>query len=69
MKLTDIQIARNVQLKKITEIANEIDITEDDLELYGKYKAKLSFDYLKSIENLKYQMKLIQNYKKSQMEN
>ena len=51
MKLTDIQIARNVQLKKITEIANEIDITEDDLELYGKYKAKLSFDYLKSIEN------------------
>ena len=42
MKLTDIQIARNVQLKKITEIANEIDITEDDLELYGKYKAKIS---------------------------
>ena len=40
--MTDIEIARNVELKKITEIAKEIDIDEEDLELYGKYKAKIS---------------------------
>ena len=40
--LTDIEIAQNAKLKKITEIAKQLNINEDDLELYGKYKAKLS---------------------------
>ncbi|MBO4962301.1 MAG: formate--tetrahydrofolate ligase [Clostridia bacterium] len=39
--MTDIEIAQSVQLKKITEIAKSIGIKEDDLDLYGKYKAKI----------------------------
>ncbi len=39
---TDIEIARSVQLKKVTEIAKAVGINEDDLELYGKYKAKIN---------------------------
>ena len=40
--MTDIEIARNTELKKITEIAKYLDITEDEIEMYGKYKAKIS---------------------------
>ena len=40
--MTDIEIAKSVELKKIKEIAKNIDITEDELEMYGKYKAKIS---------------------------
>lgn len=40
--MTDIEIAKNVELKPIVDIARNIEITEDDLELYGKYKAKIS---------------------------
>ena len=40
--MTDIEIAENTELKKITEIAKEIDIPEDEIEVYGKYKAKIS---------------------------
>lgn len=39
---TDIQIAQEAQMKPIKEVAETIGIQEDDLELYGKYKAKLS---------------------------
>lgn len=42
--MTDIEIAKNVKLEKITEIAKKIDINEDDIESYGKYKAKISND-------------------------
>lgn len=42
---TDIEIARKVQLKPITQIAAQLGIGEDDLELYGKYKAKLPLKY------------------------
>ncbi len=38
---TDIEIAQNTELIHIKEIAEELKINEDDLELYGKYKAKL----------------------------
>ena len=47
---TDIQIAQEAKLAPITEIAEKLGITYDDLELYGKYKAKISNEYLKSIE-------------------
>ena len=39
---TDIQIAQEAVMKPIKEVAASIGIQEDDLELYGKYKAKLS---------------------------
>lgn len=40
--LTDIEIAQKADMKKITEVAKGFDIDEDDLEVYGKYKAKIS---------------------------
>lgn len=39
---TDIQIAQEANMLPIREIAAKLDIREDDLELYGKYKAKFS---------------------------
>jgi formate--tetrahydrofolate ligase len=39
---SDIQIAQEAQLKHIREVAAKLDIAEEDLEFYGKYKAKLS---------------------------
>ncbi|OFX73140.1 MAG: formate--tetrahydrofolate ligase [Bacteroidetes bacterium GWE2_29_8] len=43
---TDIDIAREVKLKHITEIAKNIGIAYDDLELYGKFKAKIPLKYI-----------------------
>lgn len=43
---TDIQIAQEAVLRPITEVAKLLQITEDELELYGKYKAKISNEYL-----------------------
>ena len=40
--LTDIQIAQAAQLDHILKIANKIGLAEDDIEFYGKYKAKIS---------------------------
>ncbi|MCR5655567.1 MAG: formate--tetrahydrofolate ligase [Lachnospiraceae bacterium] len=48
---TDIEIAQEATLLPITEIAEGIGIDPDDIELYGKYKAKLSEEYLKRIED------------------
>lgn len=39
--MTDIEIARNTKLEKIVEIAKKLNIEEEDIEQYGKYKAKL----------------------------
>ena len=47
----DIEIAREAEKLNIKEIAKSLNICEDDIEMYGKYKAKLSSEYLKSIEN------------------
>jgi formate--tetrahydrofolate ligase len=44
---TDIEIAQNAKMKKITEIAQSIGLTEEDIDLYGKYKCKISLDVLK----------------------
>ncbi len=46
---SDIEIAQSAELYHIKEIASQLGIEEDDLELYGKYKAKLSENLLKSI--------------------
>ena len=40
--LSDIEIAQSAELKPIAEIANQLGISADELEFYGKYKAKLS---------------------------
>ncbi len=50
---SDIEIAQEAELYPITEIAEMLDMTIDDLELYGKYKAKISEEYLKKIEKNK----------------
>ena len=49
--MTDIEIAKNTELKKITEIAGKLGITEDEIETYGKYKAKISGKLYKKIKN------------------
>lgn len=48
---SDIEIAQEATLLPIKEIASKIGISEDDLELYGKYKAKISDEYLDSIKS------------------
>lgn len=48
---TDIQIAQETQLYPIKEVAASIGISEDDLELYGKYKAKLSDELMERTKN------------------
>ena len=48
---TDIQIAQEAVMLPIKEVAEALEIHEDDLELYGKYKAKLSDDLMKRVEN------------------
>lgn len=50
---SDIEIAQSADMRPIKEIAANFGIKEDDLELYGKYKTKLSDEYLKSIEKNK----------------
>lgn len=50
---SDIEIAQSADMRPIKEIAANFGIKEDDLELYGKYKMKLSDEYLKSIEKNK----------------
>ena len=48
---TDIEIAQSVELKPITEVVEKVGIGFDDLELYGKYKAKLSFDKINEVKD------------------
>ncbi|MDX8416637.1 MAG: formate--tetrahydrofolate ligase [Absicoccus sp.] len=49
--MTDLEIAQATPMEPIQKVAAKIGIPEDALEYYGKYKAKLSFDYLKSIQD------------------
>ncbi len=48
---TDVQIAQEAELKPISGIAESLGITEDEIELYGKYKAKVSLDVLNRLED------------------
>ena len=47
---TDIEIAQSIELQPIVDVVKKISIDYDDLELYGKYKAKLSFDKISEVE-------------------
>ncbi len=49
--LSDIEIAQQVKMLPINEVAENFGIDVDDLEMYGKYKAKVSFDFIKKMEN------------------
>ena len=51
--MTDIEIAKSVELKKITKIASEIGINEEDIEQYGSYKAKISENVFKKVKDNK----------------
>ena len=53
MMKTDIEIAQEAVMKPITEVAAALDITQDELELYGKYKAKLSSELWEKIKDRK----------------
>ena len=46
---SDIEIARECRMKNIKEVANSLNISDDYLELYGKYKAKINLDILNDI--------------------
>ena len=48
---TDVQIAQEAKMLPISEIAGSLGITEDELDLYGKYKAKVSLDVLERLED------------------
>ena len=48
---TDVQIAQEAKMLPISEIAGSLGITEDELDLYGKYKAKVSLDVLSRLED------------------
>lgn len=50
---TDIEIAQAAHMKPIVEVAKQIGLSEDDLELYGKYKAKISLDVVNRVRNNK----------------
>ena len=51
--MKDIEIARSIKLEKITEIAKKYGIDEEYLEVYGKYKAKISSDFIEKVEKHK----------------
>ena len=48
--LTDVQIAQQAQMQPIKEVAGKLGLVEDDLELYGKYKAKISLETMQKVE-------------------
>ena len=48
---TDIEIAQEASLKPITEVAKALQIPEEELELYGRYKAKISDSYIEKIKD------------------
>ena len=49
--LTDVEIAQSAKMKPIVEVAQKVGLDEDDLELYGKYKAKISLNIMKDLRN------------------
>ena len=51
--LSDIEIAQQTKLEPIVKIAEQVGLSDEDLELYGKYKAKISFDAIKRLSKKK----------------
>jgi Formate-tetrahydrofolate ligase (EC 6.3.4.3) len=51
--LDDVKIAQSVKMKPIKEVVKSLGLAEEDIELYGKYKAKISMDTVKRMQNNK----------------
>ena len=51
--LTDLEIAQKSKMIKINEIAKKLNLTQDEIEMYGSYKAKISYEALNKIKNNK----------------
>ena len=51
--MTDIEIARSTKLEKIVEVAKKLEIEEENLETYGKYKAKISNEVYENLKGKK----------------
>lgn len=51
--LSDIEIAQNAKMKHIRDVAASIGIAEDDLEFYGKYKAKIASELWERLRTMK----------------
>ena len=51
--LSDIQIAQNAKMERIEKVAEKLGLSSDDLEFYGKYKAKISMNTIKGLKNHK----------------
>jgi len=49
--MSDIEIARAANMKRIKEVAGKLDIPDDSVLEYGPYKGKVSYDYLKSVQD------------------
>lgn len=49
--LSDIEIAQQAKMLKITDVAAKLGIGEEDIEMYGRYKAKLSMDLIRRMED------------------
>lgn len=49
--LSDVEIAQSAKMEPISEIAKKVGLQDDDLELYGKYKAKISLSAINRLEN------------------
>ena len=49
--LSDIEIAQQAKMQKITDVAAKLGISEEDIELYGSYKAKLSMELIRRVED------------------
>ena len=48
--MTDIQIAQQAKMLPIREVVEKIGVSEDDIEMYGKYKAKFTEEFLQKLE-------------------
>jgi formate--tetrahydrofolate ligase len=53
MPLSDIEIAQQAKMQRITQVATKLGIPEDQLEPYGHYKAKVSLEYVDSLKGKK----------------
>ena len=51
--MTDVEIARNTKLEDITEIAKKCNLLEEEIEQYGKYKAKINQNAFERLKNKK----------------
>ena len=49
MALSDIEIAQQAKMQRVTKIAEKLGIPEDELIPYGHYKAKVSLEYVRSL--------------------